>query len=148
MTPSALCIIGSGYSAAALVLHLDARGAAMDGVTVIGPQALGAGQDRVTTAPDLYISKGDTHFAQASEIRMAVDWGLKLANENLLDNCGTVMGQFALGRRVADIGGDSLFESSDVGEAHAETHASPLPHDELVSLQRRAAQAGFTVGLV
>ncbi|GIS11010.1 MAG: hypothetical protein CM15mP115_01610 [Alphaproteobacteria bacterium] len=44
MTPSALCIIGSGYSAAALVLHLDARGAAMDGVTVIGPQALGAGQ--------------------------------------------------------------------------------------------------------
>ena len=44
MTPSGLCIIGSGYSAAALLLHLEARGAPMDGVTVIGPQALGAGQ--------------------------------------------------------------------------------------------------------
>lgn len=67
-----------------------------------------AGQDRVTTAPDLYISKGDTHFAQASEIRMAVDWGLKLANENLLDNCGTVMGQFALGHPFLDGNGRTI----------------------------------------
>ena len=44
MTPSGLCIIGSGYSAAALLLHLEARAAPMDSVTVIGPQALGAGQ--------------------------------------------------------------------------------------------------------
>ena len=44
MTPSGLCIIGSGYSAAALLLHLEARGAPMHDVTVIGPQALGAGQ--------------------------------------------------------------------------------------------------------
>ena len=44
MTPSGLCIIGSGYSAAALLLHLEARGAPMDNLTVIGPQALGAGQ--------------------------------------------------------------------------------------------------------
>ena len=44
MTPSGLCIIGSGYSAAALLLHLEARGAPMHSVTVIGPQALGAGQ--------------------------------------------------------------------------------------------------------
>ena len=44
MTPSGLCIIGSGYSAAALLLHLEARGAPMHDVTVIGPQVLGAGQ--------------------------------------------------------------------------------------------------------
>ena len=42
--PSGLCIIGSGYSAAALLLHLEARNTPMDGVVVIGPQALGAGQ--------------------------------------------------------------------------------------------------------
>ena len=44
MTPSGLCIIGSGYSAAALLLHLEARGAPMHDVIVIGPQTLGAGQ--------------------------------------------------------------------------------------------------------
>ena len=44
MSPSGLCIIGSGYSAAALLLHLEARGAPMGSVTVIGPQSLGAGQ--------------------------------------------------------------------------------------------------------
>src|SRR5690554_6700103 len=49
---------------------------------------------------------------------------------------------------VAHIGRDSLRESSDVGEAHAKAHASPLSHDELVSLQRLAAQARLAVGVV
>ena len=41
---SGLCIIGSGYSAAALLLHLESRGAPVEDITVIGPQDLGAGQ--------------------------------------------------------------------------------------------------------
>lgn len=43
-TTSGLCIIGSGYSAAALLLHLDARGAPMDDILTVGPEQLGAGQ--------------------------------------------------------------------------------------------------------
>lgn len=42
--PSGLCIIGSGYSAAALLLHLEAQGAPVDEICIVGPQALGAGQ--------------------------------------------------------------------------------------------------------
>lgn len=39
-----LCIIGSGYSAAALLLHLEAQGARPDDICIIGPGPLGAGQ--------------------------------------------------------------------------------------------------------
>ncbi|KKL73311.1 hypothetical protein LCGC14_2076180 [marine sediment metagenome] len=67
-----------------------------------------AGQDRMTTAPKLYISKGDVRFAQASEVRMAVDWGLNLASKNVLENCGTVMGQFALGHPFLDGNGRTI----------------------------------------
>ncbi|WP_118137066.1 Fic family protein [Oceanicella sp. SM1341] len=67
-----------------------------------------AGQDRLTTAPALYITKGEAHFAQATEIRMAVDWGLTLADRNLLENCGTVLGQFALGHPFLDGNGRTI----------------------------------------
>lgn len=67
-----------------------------------------AGQDRMATAPTLYISKGDVRFAEASEIRMAVDWGLTMANKDLLDKCGTVMGQFALGHPFLDGNGRTI----------------------------------------
>lgn len=39
-----LCIIGSGYSAAALLLHLEAQGARPEDICVVGPHQLGAGQ--------------------------------------------------------------------------------------------------------
>ena len=39
-----LCIIGSGYSAAALLLHFEALGGSPDDICIIGPQRLGAGQ--------------------------------------------------------------------------------------------------------
>ncbi|MEC8673357.1 MAG: FAD/NAD(P)-binding protein, partial [Pseudomonadota bacterium] len=43
-TAPGLCIIGSGYSAAALLLHLQAQGARMEEISIVGPQMLGAGQ--------------------------------------------------------------------------------------------------------
>lgn len=70
-----------------------------------------AGQDRMATAPDLYISKGDAHFAQASEIRKAVDWGLSIANKkdkNFRENCGTIIGQFAFGHPFLDGNGRTI----------------------------------------
>lgn len=67
-----------------------------------------AGQDRAATAPDLYISKGDVRFAQASEIRRAVDYGLDLARKDLRAKCGTVMGQFAFGHPFLDGNGRAI----------------------------------------
>ena len=84
MTPSGLCIIGSGYSAAALLLHLEARGAPMNGVTVIGPQALGTGQAfgcvnddfRLNVRAELMQVWPDDpgHFANWAATNIAGDW--------------------------------------------------------------------------
>lgn len=49
---------------------------------------------------------------------------------------------------VANIDADFLRESRGVGKAHAKAHSSPLSHNELVSPQRPAAQAGLAVDLV
>lgn len=59
--PSPIIIIGSGYSAAAVLLHLSAAGVACADVTVVGPGRLGAGQAygcvedefRLNVRPDL-----------------------------------------------------------------------------------------------
>lgn len=67
-----------------------------------------AGQDRMATAPNLYISKGNVHFVQAADIRKAVDWGLTLTKGNLIENCGTVMGQFAHGHPFLDGNGRTI----------------------------------------
>lgn len=67
-----------------------------------------AGQDRMTTAPNLYISKGEVRFAQASDIRRAVDYGLDVARKDLRAQCGTVMGQFALGHPFLDGNGRTI----------------------------------------
>jgi len=43
---------------------------------------------------------------------------------------------------------DSQRESMGLEGLHAETFSRPLPHDELVRLQRRAAEARLPVDLV
>ncbi|MGC6520767.1 MAG: FAD/NAD(P)-binding protein [Candidatus Puniceispirillaceae bacterium] len=80
---SGLCIIGSGYSAAALLLHLDAQGAELDNTTVVGPERLGAGQAfgcvngdfRLNVRADLMQLWPDdpNHFARWASIHVADD---------------------------------------------------------------------------
>lgn len=68
-----------------------------------------AGQDRTTTAAELYISKGDVQFAHGSDIRESVGWGLKFAAKaNFRENCGTAMGRFAFGHPFLDGNGRTI----------------------------------------
>lgn len=67
-----------------------------------------AGQDRMATAPDLYITRGKAHFCVPTEIQLAVNYGFELARKDLRGQCGTVIGQFALGHPFLDGNGRTI----------------------------------------
>jgi cell filamentation protein len=63
-----------------------------------------AGQDRMQTAPDIAVSKGEILFAHPKDARAAVEYGLQLGNDkNLMpDKVGEVMGYLAYGHPFLD----------------------------------------------
>lgn len=68
-----------------------------------------AGQDRLSTAPDLFIRKGTVHFAHGADIPRAVAYGLDLAAKKGLRHCpGTVMGYFAHAHPFLDGNGRTI----------------------------------------
>jgi cell filamentation protein len=69
-----------------------------------------AGQDRTQTAPRLTIKKGDIIFANPSEIRLAVERGLRLGqNRNtMIARPGEVMGYLAFGHPFLDGNGRTI----------------------------------------
>ena len=137
MTPSGLCIIGSGYSAAALLLHLEARGAPMDGITVIGPQALGAGQAfgcvnddfRLNVRAELMQVWPDDpgHFANWAAMNIAGD----------LD-ADTDVGAFYRRRD---------FASYIASEVRARPALASLPHIKASAVNISAATSGWDIEL-
>ena len=54
-----ICIIGSGFSAASLALHLVAKGLPGDLLTIVGPGRLGAGQAYGCVADDFRLNVRD-----------------------------------------------------------------------------------------
>lgn len=69
-----------------------------------------AGQDRKKTSPDIIISKGSVLFAEAHDIRLAVEHGLKLAQASDIfsKKPGEVMGLFAYGHPFLDGNGRTI----------------------------------------
>lgn len=69
-----------------------------------------AGQDRAMVAPDMVITKGETVFAHPSEIRLAVQAGLRLAQDDnrIRKKPGEVMGLFAYGHPFLDGNGRAM----------------------------------------
>lgn len=75
-----------------------------------------AGQDRLATAPDKVISKGDiddplhTQFEMPVDIRLAFDYGLNMATdaEKMRAKVGTIMGTFAYAHPFLDGNGRSI----------------------------------------
>lgn len=69
-----------------------------------------AGQDRLTTAPNSAITKGDVLFAHPQDARRAVEHGLRMAQEPsvLARKPGEVMGLFAYGHPFLDGNGRTM----------------------------------------
>lgn len=75
-----------------------------------------AGQDRLATAPDKVISKGDiddplhTQFVMPVDIRLAFDYGLNMAAdaEKMRAKVGAIMGAFAYAHPFLDGNGRSI----------------------------------------
>lgn len=69
-----------------------------------------AGLDRLQTAPHLSISKGDVQFCNPKDIRLAVDHGLRLGQDQLRmpSKFGEVMGLFAFGHPFLDGNGRTM----------------------------------------
>lgn len=75
-----------------------------------------AGRDRLSTTPDKEISKGDvgsdlrTEFERPSQIKLAVEYGLRLASdkEKMRAKAGTVMGLFAFAHPFLDGNGRTI----------------------------------------
>lgn len=67
-----------------------------------------AGQDRLATAPDLHISKGKVPFAAPRDIRPAIEFGLKQADQRMRERCGSVLGYFAHGHPFLDGNGRTI----------------------------------------
>ena len=78
-----ICIIGSGFSAASLALHLVTKGLPGDLVTIVGPGRLGAGQAYGCVADDFRLNVRDdlqriwpddpSHFADWAATRLTGD---------------------------------------------------------------------------
>jgi cell filamentation protein len=68
------------------------------------------GQDRILTAPNLLISKGIVQFCPAYEIRLAINEGLRLAQEKkkMPENPGQIMGFFAHAHPFLDGNGRTI----------------------------------------
>jgi cell filamentation protein len=69
-----------------------------------------AGQDRMETAPLLTIKKGPVIFANPSEIRTAVEYGLRLGQDisTMIARPGEVMGYLAFGHPFLDGNGRAI----------------------------------------
>jgi cell filamentation protein len=69
-----------------------------------------AGQDRIVTAPNKSITKGDVLFCQPQDIRRAVDYGLRLGQDKktMQHKLGEVMGLFAYGHPFLDGNGRTM----------------------------------------
>ena len=69
-----------------------------------------AGQDRAMVAPDLVVTKGEIVFAQPDEIRLAIQAGLRLAQDanKIRKKPGEVMGLFAYGHPFLDGNGRTM----------------------------------------
>jgi fido (protein-threonine AMPylation protein) len=75
-----------------------------------------AGRDRLSTTPDLEISKGDvdspfrTEFERPERIKLAFDYGLKLASDRdrMKAEAGTIMGLFAFAHPFLDGNGRTI----------------------------------------
>ncbi len=68
-----------------------------------------AGRDRAELAAELQISKGHIVFANAPDIKLAIDYGFQLAQApGLRQTPGTVMGYFAHGHPFLDGNGRTL----------------------------------------
>lgn len=75
-----------------------------------------AGRDRLSTAPDKEISKGDvdspfrTEFERPEQIKLAFDYGLRLANDKnrMRVKAGAVMGLFAFAHPFLDGNGRTI----------------------------------------
>ncbi|RTL32500.1 MAG: cell filamentation protein Fic [Burkholderiales bacterium] len=69
-----------------------------------------AGQDRVTTAPDIAVSKAGTLFSHPFDARRAVEAGLRIAADKrqLRQRPGEVMGLFAYGHPFLDGNGRTM----------------------------------------
>jgi cell filamentation protein len=69
-----------------------------------------AGQDRLQTAPDLAISKGDVLFARPEDIRRAVEYALDRGQDNkyMKEQPGEIMGYLAYGHPFLDGNGRTI----------------------------------------
>lgn len=67
-----------------------------------------AGQDRLTTSPNIAISKSDTTFANPQDIKMAINEGLRLGQMKMSKSPGVVMGMFAFGHPFLDGNGRTM----------------------------------------
>jgi cell filamentation protein len=69
-----------------------------------------AGQDRTQTAPHLTVKKGPVIFANPSEIRIAVEYGLRLGQnlDVMIARPGEVMGYLAFGHPFLDGNGRTI----------------------------------------
>ena len=69
-----------------------------------------AGQDRATTAPNIWIKKGTVEFCDAVDCQRAINDGLRRGSskEDMRQNVGTVMGCFAHGHPFLDGNGRTL----------------------------------------
>lgn len=69
-----------------------------------------AGQDRLQTAPDLAISRGDVLFARPQDISRAVEYGLGLARDpdTMAAKPGEILGYLAYGHPFLDGNGRAL----------------------------------------
>ncbi|WP_095131590.1 Fic family protein [Pseudomonas sp. Irchel s3h14] len=69
-----------------------------------------AGKDRLSTSPDLAISKADTYFCPPTEAKRAVEEGLRLGQDKafLRKSSGVVMGFFAYGHPFLDGNGRAM----------------------------------------
>lgn len=69
-----------------------------------------AGQDRRKTAPDIAVSKGEVLFAHPKDARSAVEYGLRLGQDEeiMRDRPGEVMGYLAYGHPFLDGNGRTI----------------------------------------
>lgn len=71
-----------------------------------------AGQDRQTTAPDIAVRKGDENggvlFEHPARARLAIEYGLELAQKQMAQRPGEVMGLFAFGHPFLDGNGRTM----------------------------------------
>lgn len=70
----------------------------------------GAGQDRLQTAPDIIVSKGDVVFAHPEDAQKAVEYALHLGHDKVFmsQNPGEIMGLLAYGHPFLDGNGRVL----------------------------------------